>query len=158
MTRRTREFRLTRDGDEIFISFADSDGRTAVKLVWARPISNRGGEVSVVGPEKREIVMIPDLSTLDEESRKVAEEALALRYVAPRITRVIKAAAYFGLRYWEVETDMGPRKFALKNAAKNAIWPGPDHLVLQDTMGCRYVINPYSALDDRSKKEIDRVI
>jgi len=33
-----------------------------------------------------------------------------------------------------------------------------DHLVLEDTLGCRYEIKPFSALDARSRAEVSKVI
>ena len=58
----------------------------------------------------------------------------------------------------EVETNLGERRFALKHASKHAIWLTDDHLVLKDTLGCRYEIKPYSALDVRSRAEVEKVL
>lgn len=153
-----REFKLTREGDKVFLRFADSESATPVRLVWARPISARGAEISFVGPEKEELLMLESLEALDRESRKIAEDEIARRYVFPRITRVLSTSAHFGMRYWDVETSVGPRRFALKNATKNAVWVTPDRLVLTDTLGCRYEVNPYSALDPSSRAEIEKVL
>ena len=158
MTNSVREFKLIREADRVFLQFADAEGRTAVKVVWARPISGRGAEVSFVGPDKQEVLMLEGLDALDAASRKIAEEELARRYVFPRITRVISATASFGVRYWHVETDIGERKFALKNASKNAVWITDEHLVLNDTLGCRYEVRPFSTLDEHSRSEIEKVL
>jgi hypothetical protein len=158
MPRNVKEFRLIREGDQIFLQFADAEGRTAVKPVWARPITARGAEVSFIGPDKQEVLMVSCLDALDSASRRIAEEELSRRYVFPRIMRVMSATASFGVRYWHVETDLGERHFALKNASKNAVWLSDDHLVLNDTLGCRYQVCPYSALDAKSRAEIEKVI
>jgi len=158
MTSPPREFRLTKDGDQVFLQFADSDAKTRVRLVWVRPISARGSEVSFVGPDKQELLMLNGLDALDPASRKVAEEEITRRYVFPRVTKVLSATAHFGVRYWHVETDLGERKFALKNANKNAVWINKDHLVLTDTLGCRYEVKPFSALDPRSRAEIEKML
>jgi hypothetical protein len=158
MANSVREFKLMREADRVFLQFADAEGKTPVKVVWARPISGRGAEVSFVGTDKQEVLMLEGLDALDPVSRKIAEEELAHRYVFPRVTRVISATASFGVRYWHVETDIGERKFALKNASKNAVWITDDHLVLNDTLGCRYEVRPFSALDEHSRSEIEKVL
>jgi hypothetical protein len=158
MSKTVKEFKLIKEGDQVFLQFGDSETKTAVKLVWARPITAKGADISFVGPDKQEVLMISGLDALEAKSRKIAEEEIARRYVFPRITRVISATASFGVRYWHVETDLGERHFALKNASKNAVWLTDEHLVLNDTLGCRYQVTPYSALDEPSRAEIEKVI
>ena len=158
MSGKAKRFRLLRRGARVFIQFADSDVQKPVKLVWARPITGRGGALSLLDDKKKEVAMLENLDCLDGESRRIAEEELGGRYLIPRITRVIRASANFGVRYWHVETDLGVRQFALKNANKNAVWVSDEHLVLQDTLGCRYEVKPFSALDPRSRAEVDKVI
>jgi hypothetical protein len=153
-----KEFRLIRQGDEVFLKFADSDSKTAVKVVRARPISTKSSEVAFVGPDKQELLLVESLDALDPASRAVAEEEIARRYIFPHITGVFAAKAVFGVRYWHVETDLGERHFALKNAAKNAVWLTDDHLVLTDTLGCRYEVPSLAALDPRSRAAIEGVL
>ncbi len=158
MIKTANGLQLLRRGDEVFVRRDGEESRTPVKLVWARPISARGGEICLVDRDKREVGMLQGLHELDEESRRIAEEELARRYLVPRITRVIRTSASFGVRYWHVETDLGERTFALRHASKNAVWIDDDHLVLCDALGCRYEIRPYSALDARSRAEVEKVI
>jgi hypothetical protein len=158
MSETVKTFRLTRVGDELRLCFDGDHKGQAVKPVWARPISERGREISFLDKDKKEVMMIGSLDVLDADSRHVVEEELDRRYLLPRITRVISAQASFGIRYWHVETDLGERRFALKNASKNAVWLSDEHLMLQDVLGCRYEIQPYSALDERSRAEVERVI
>ena len=138
MSEAIKEYRLLGDGDRVLVRFGDGGEAKPVKLVWARPISGRGGEISMVGEDKEEVMMIESLEALDPDSRRIAEEALSARYLLPRITRVLRAEATFGVRYWHVETTLGERRFALKNADRNAVWLSEEHLVLKDTLGSRY--------------------
>ena len=71
---------------------------------------------------------------------------------------ILCATANYGIRYWHVETNLGERRFALKHAGKNAFWLTDDHLMLRDTLGCRYEIRSFSALDPRSQAEVQGVI
>ena len=129
-----------------------------VILVWARPISARGREIVLLDEARREIVMLPGPEALDPESRALAAEALEQAYLAPRILRVLHTETVFGTQYWEVETDRGARRLAIKSDNRNAVWIDPDHLVLRDTLGCRYDIQPYSGLDARSRAAIEKVM
>ena len=153
-----KQIRLRWKEDRVLMSRGNSAEGTPVKLVWARPITGRGGTISVLDGKKNELALLENQDALDPDSRKVAEEELTKRYLVPRITRVIKTMANFGIRYWHVETDRGERRLALKNASKNAFWVSEDHLMLRDTMGCLYEIGSFSALDARSRSEVEKVI
>jgi len=159
MIQTKNDFQLLRREDQVVLRRGDPEHDVPVKLVWVRPITGRGGSVSLLDPgKKKEVALLDSLEALDPASRAIAEEELSRRYLVPRITRVIRATANFGVRYWHVETDRGERRFALKHASKNAMWITDEHLVLRDTLGCRYEIQPFSALDGRSRAEVERVI
>ena len=76
----------------------------------------------------------------------------------PTVARVVSVTVNLNIRYWRVETDLGERLLALKQTSKNAVWLSDDHLVLRDTMGCLYEVNPLSALDPRSKAEVEGIL
>jgi hypothetical protein len=121
-------------------------------------VSGRGRQVCFLDEQKREVLMIDSLDGLDPESRRVAEAELERRYLIPKITRVVRTAAHFGSRYWEVETDRGPRRFAMKDPAKNAVWISDDHLILRDTLGNRYEIPSFATLDQWSRSQVAKVL
>ena len=158
MSEENNDFRLARKLDRVYIQFDDGTEEKPVKLVWARPVSGIGQEVSVVGMDKKEVVMIEDLADLDPESRKVAEAELEQRYLMPRITRVVSTSAQFGSRYWDVETNRGRQKFLMKDPSKSVIWVTDDRLVLRDVVGNQYEIESYAKLDPKSRIEVERVI
>lgn len=151
-------WRLSRQGDQLFLESREAPGQTAVTAVWLRPVTGRGAEVAFVDAARKEVLTLSGLSELDSDSRALAEEELKRNYLVSRITRVQCARSFFGTQYWDVETDLGPRRVAIKSDNCNAVWVGPDHLVLRDTLGCRHEINPYSALDPHSRAEIDKVM
>jgi len=158
MNKPGREFCLVRKHDQIFLKYTDAEDEVPVRLAWARPISGRGREISLLDEKKKEILMIESLAELDPDSRAIAETELEKRYLVPQITRVISTAPHFGSRYFHVETNLGPRRFVLKDPNKNATWVTEDHLVIRDTLGNRYEINPFSTLDARSQAEVDKVL
>jgi hypothetical protein len=150
--------RLWKKGDQIFYESGNGDEPKPVKLVRARPVSFRDGYVSIQDQSNKEIMFLESLEGIDPESRRVIEEELIQRYILSRIIRVIDAQAHFGMRYFHVETDRGERRFALKDASKNAVFVTDDYLILRDTLGCRYEIPSMEALDLRSRLEILKIL
>ena len=147
---------LTRKGDQVM---AKRDGEwMPVTLVWARPVSGRGEEVCILDKERKELAMLPNIDALDEDSRGIATEELAKRYLMPKIKRVPLTTAHFGSRYWEVETNCGLRRFMIKDPNSSVIWVTADHMIIKDTMGNRYEIESLSGLDDWSRSQVDRVL
>ncbi|MDD5677848.1 MAG: DUF1854 domain-containing protein [Kiritimatiellae bacterium] len=138
--------------------FAHCEGRedAAVTPVWVRPVSGKGREVSFLA-EKEEFAMLKSLDELDPESRRIAEEELSQSYFMPEIRRIIKTEARFGNRYWEVETDKGPRAFAMKNPYINIKWIGNDEVLIRDVIGNMFHISSYAKLDEASKLEFEKV-
>jgi hypothetical protein len=139
----------------VLLRFEDTGEEVPVKIVWARPVSGRGREVSVVGDDKKELAMVGALAKLDASSRRIATEELDRRYLIPRITRVLRIRATFGNRYWHVQTDRGVRRFLMKDPVKDAVWVTRDRLMIRDTLGNRFEIESLSGLDARSRCEID---
>lgn len=158
MEKPPREFALIKKDDRVLIRFADGGDELPVRLVWVRPIYGRGRDLALLDAKKHEILTIPGPECLDAASRRIAEDELGKRYFIPRITRVMRTGAYFGNRYWHVHTDVGERRFIMKDPARNAIWVTHDHLVVRDSLGNRYEVKPFSGLDAASRLEVMKII
>ena len=152
-------FRLSRSGDQVLYHAADDGDGVPVRLVWIRPLTARGGDVAVLhAKEKKEIAMLRDFGPLDADSRRILDEELQRRYFLPKITRVVKATAIFGNRYWHVETDRGTRKFLMKSPETNATWLTDDRCLLRDTLGNCYEIESFETLDRVSRAHAEKVL
>jgi hypothetical protein len=149
--------RLRRENGRLLLERAGGPD-LPVTLAWARPITARGREFVLLDEAKREVLMLEGPESLDAASAALAQEELAGAYVIPRILRVLRTETVFGTQYWDVETDRGPRRFAVKSDNRNAAWVDADHLVLRDTLGCRYDIRPFSALDAASHAAVEKVM
>ena len=155
----THRIQLSRDHDQVRVTLEDGEEARAVKIVWARPVSGRGREVSILDAENsEELVMLEGLDSLDAASRLVAEEALDLRYLVPCITAINRADVSYGNRYFDVETDRGPRQFLIKDPNANVIHVTDDRLMIRDVIGNRYEIVSVAALDPPSRHALDQVI
>ena len=153
-----KPFKLFRKLDKVFIRFLEGGEEKPVRILWARPVSAMGQEVSIMDEKKKELALLKDLSALDPGSRLIAEEELQKRYLTARIQRVLEATAQFGTRSWKVETDRGLRHFVVKNVNKDVTWITEDHILIRDTLGYRYEIASLAALDEGSQAEVDKVL
>ncbi|MDR0361739.1 MAG: DUF1854 domain-containing protein [Planctomycetota bacterium] len=149
--------RLWREDGKLLYDCGDGNAASA-RLLWARPLSGRGGPVSVMAAgKKREIRYLESPDLLDPESRRIALEELSRGVVMPRITRIHSVTSRFGNFYWNVETDFGPKTFLLTSPENNTVRPDPDTIVLKDASGNAFEITPVSGLDRASLREFDRV-
>lgn len=151
--------RLWREDGRLMYQDGAGGAPEAVRVLWARPLSGRGGPVSIMlAAKKKELALLPSPDALPEESRALALEELAASLVLPRITAIRRIQPRFGNYYWDVDTDMGPRKFLITSPENNSLRPAPDILVIRDVAGNCYEIAPVSALDAASRRELDRVL
>jgi hypothetical protein len=150
----SEKIRLYRKQDLVYAHCEGKDDM-AVSIIRIRPLSNRDGEISLLG-EKEEFAQVDSLEFLDPESKKIAEEELEKHYIAPEIKRVIKTGAHFGTRYLEVETDRGVRSFTMKNPYINIRWIG-DEVIVRDVIGNTFRIPSWTALDEKSRAEIEKI-
>jgi hypothetical protein len=131
------------------------DGGVSVPVTvrYLRPLTART-EIVFLDDDLAEVVTARGVDAVVEAERPLVEEALRERYHLAVIERVEKISVQFGTRYWHVETDRGPRWFALREPGKNVTWLSPNQLVLRDTAGNRFEIRDLSALDARSQRKV----
>jgi hypothetical protein len=150
---------LWRENGKVFYRDVSGGEAVAVRVVWARPLSDRGGAASILqAGKKREIAYLASLDELDPASRRIAEEELSASMVMPAITKISSVRQRFGNYYWEVETDKGPKSFLLTSPETNSFWPKPDTVVIRDVSGNCYEIPSVEGLDKDSRTEMERVL
>ena len=146
---------LTRRDGRLWLQRGEGGEAVAVTARYLRPLSSRT-EIVFLDEKMREVVTVHGLDALDGEARTLVEEALRERYLMATILRVRSIDVRFGTRYWDVETDRGPRWFALREPGKNVTWLDEGHLVMRDTVGNRFEIPDVGALDRASQRWIAR--
>ena len=150
---------LERRGDSIFAEGPPLEEPTRVILVYARPITARSREISILDAKsKEEIAWLADLKDLDKKSRRIAKEALYDRYRISIVQSVEHSFVNHGHRYLKVQTDRGFHYFNLKEPGKNVTHLSDDHLVIRDSMGNRYEIPSLAALDPESRARLELVL
>jgi hypothetical protein len=122
-----------------------------VTVRYLRPLTART-EIVLLDHDGHEVLTAAGVDAFPPEERLLVTEALRSRYLLPVIRKVQRIDVRFGIRYWWVETDRGPRWFALREPGKNVSWITATHLVLRDTVGNRFEIPDLLALDPRSRR------
>jgi hypothetical protein len=154
-----RPLTLERRADAVYASGGSLAEPVAVLLVYARPISARDRQISILdAKKKREIAWLESIDDFDPASRPVAEEALYDRYRISLVESVAHSFVNHGHRYLKVQTNRGFRYFNLKEPGKNVTHITADHLVIRDSMGNRYEIKSLQALDSESRQRLELVL
>jgi hypothetical protein len=148
---------LSRAQDRVMAALDGADP-IPVRIVWARPITGRGGDIGVMNDKKVCVAMLPGLDAFPADSRTIAQEELDRRYLIARITTVHQTRVEFGNRYWDVDSDRGRRRFLLREPSKNVTRVAPDQVMIRDTLGNRYVIEALGKLDAHSREEAERAL
>jgi len=151
--------KLERREDAVYASGGGLKKPRAVLLVYARPISARDRQISVLDAKKKEeIAWLESIDDLDSDSRAIAEEALHDRYRISIVESVEHSFVNHGHRYLKVQTNRGFSYFNLKEPGKNVTHVTDDHLVIRDSMGNRYEIKSVKALDPESRQRLEMVL
>jgi len=154
-----RKFKLRRAGDRILYYAGETKQGIPVRVSWARPLTDRGGEIAILhATKKQEITTLGSSKHLDSKSQEIVAEELERRYFLPRITKVNRTAATFGNRYWDVQTDCGAREFLIKSPETDVTWITDDRCILRDALGNCYEIESLEALDRTSRTNAEKVL
>ncbi len=149
---------LTRRHGRTYVRVDGEQKETPVRVAWARPLTGWGRELVLVDEKKREVAMLEGLEELDVGSREVVARDLCERYLVTTVHRVMGTKTHFGIRYWDVETDRGRRRFAVKDPTRSVLYLTDDRMLVRDTLGNSYTIESFAALDKRSRQLVENVL
>jgi len=126
------------------------------------PLSNPNRYISLFYfneyDKKEEIGIIENLSEFSEEAQKLILETLNKNYFSHEILEINSIKRLFGLLYFEVETDKGPRSFYLRPERRRATEFGIDGKILHDVFDDRYIIQSVEALPRREREIFKRYV
>lgn len=156
------QVRFERRGDTLVLVKADGARYPRIVLRSCFPVSDGSVYLSVrdaTTEEQPEIGIIEDWSQLREEDRQAVAAELGLYYFVPRIQKVRNVKEELGFIYWSVDTDKGPKEFAMYNSVTHyAREIGPGHWLLIDLNQARYEIPDIEALDRRSRTLVQQIL
>ena len=126
------------------------DDLVAVKLRQCFPWSEPMRHISLRDNDDKEIALVDDPSSLDAESRKAFELALAEAGFVLEVTRVLEIDEEIEIRQWTVETKQGNRLFQTHLDDWPRVLPGGG-LLIRDVAGDLYRLADPARLDKKSR-------
>lgn len=137
--------------------FTAPDGGTHVDVEPARafPIAAPREGIALLDSNGGELMWIPKLDDLPEDIRLLLDEELESREFMPEIRRVRGVSGYATPCTWQVETDRGVAGFVLKTEEDIRRLSAPSLLIV-DSRGIQFLIRDPRALDDASRRILER--
>lgn len=128
------------------------EGRAVlVRLRQCFPWSEPNRHLSLRDEDDEEIALVEDPASLEPESRRALEEAVAEAGFVLEVVRVLSIEEEVEIRQWKVETKYGPRSFQthLDDWPRTLPMGG---LLIRDVAGDLYLLAAPEKLDRRSKE------
>lgn len=114
--------------------------------------------ISVLDEESREVGIIKNIASFDEQTRALLEKELKKRYYTVTITAILSVKERFGFSYWQVETNEGVVKLTLRDTMRSISSVNGSRVFFTDVDGNRYEIPDLSVLDAKSRKSLELYI
>lgn len=148
-------WRLARrpDGGLDFIA-ADGAREPDVDIRRAFPLSAPEAGLAVVSEKGGELAWVESLATAEPALRRFLDAELARREFVPVIEK-IESISEARPAEWSVITDRGPHRFSV--AHPDDVARRPEGTFVTDTDGIRYRLVSAAALDDRSRRILERL-
>jgi len=141
------------------LELTDADGEThdGVVPVRAFPITAADDGLALVDPYGHELAWIDRLDSLPDDLRQLLEDELAGREFMPVIERIVGVGSFATPSTWEVDTDRGRTSFVLKGEEDIRRLTAPA-LLIADSHGIQFLIRDRNALDQHSRRILDRFL
>lgn len=129
-----------------------------IRVKHAFPFTNPNSYIIILNEEGKQIGMVEDINSLDEESRKNILEDLDAVFFIPQIQRIIGVKERFGSSRWIVETDRGIKEFATRSLSESVQELENGHIIIVDADGLQYEIRDINSLPPKSRAILGRII
>ena len=154
----TGNFQLHRDSfGQLVLTGPDGITHAGVEPARAFPITAPREGISMLGGDGHELAWIPRLDEVPAETRRLIDEELEVRGFMPEIRRITGISGYATPCTWQVETDKGHTRFILKAEEDIRRLTAPALLIV-DSRGIQFLIRDRRALDDASRRILDRFL
>lgn len=147
-TRTKGGFVSLKTGDETY-------GR--VNVVRMFPFTDPDHFISIrtTGEHSKEIGFIEDLNELNAATREMLDEQLEIRYFTPIITKIISVKDEYGYAYFDVITDRGECKFAIRMGGNDVVHLNETRILITDLDENRFEIPDITKLTPHERKKLD---
>lgn len=126
-------------------------GSVAVRLRQCFPWSEPRMHLSLRDEDDNEVALLDDPASLDAESRRALEDALAEAGFVLEVTRVLEIDEEVEIRHWTVETKQGRRTFQTHLDDWPRLLPSGGRLI-RDVGGDLYHLADPKLMDKRSRE------
>lgn len=148
--------------ETIHVMLEDGSLYRGVFAVAAFPVSNPNKYISLFTYDEKdreyEIGMIEDIDKLPEKERELIIQALRRQYFYFEVLAINSIRFAFGLLFFDVETDKGPRQFSMRWETRFAFDYGKNGKIMIDIFEDRYVIKDVSKLNKIEQELFSRYI
>ncbi|HCZ13670.1 MAG TPA: DUF1854 domain-containing protein [Candidatus Accumulibacter sp.] len=152
------DYRLQRNAfGRLELTAADGQTHLGVVPVRAFPITAADDGIGLVDPHGHELAWIERLSDLPDEMRSLVEDELARREFMPEISRIVSVSSFATPSTWQIETDRGASTLVLKGE-EDIRRLHPPALLIADSHGIHFLIRDRYALDQHSRRILDRFL
>ncbi len=154
----TPNYQLRRDTfGRLLLTDADGETHEGIVPVRAFPIASPDQGIALVDPHGHELAWIDRLGDLPDEWRTLVEDELAMREFMPVIGRIVSVSSFATPSTWQVKTNHGDTRLVLKGE-EDIRRLAPPALLIADSNGIYYLIRDRQALDQNSRKILDRFL
>ncbi len=128
-----------------------------VAVVRMFPFLHKDELISIRTTDERskEIGIIEKFSDVDEETVKLLQDQLTLRYFTPIITRIHQIKDEYGYAYWTVDTDHGPCRFTIQMGGNGIVHLSDTRILIIDIDENRFEIPDIDRLTMKERKKLD---
>ena len=117
------------------------------------PITDLNRYITLLDEKEKEIALIKEMSSLNEESAKAVNGCFEDFYMIPKILSVVDISDKFGVLKWTVVTDRGEISFSIRNRHSDIKVLGKKRLFIRDSNDNRYLGN-ISEFDSHTMRKI----
>ncbi|QGG55293.1 DUF1854 domain-containing protein [Paenibacillus sp. FSL W8-1187] len=129
-----------------------------VKLVRCFPYSLPDRLISVrTADTGKELLLLPSLDQLEEESRIAAVMELEREYTIPRIERIVSIRKKGPEWIWSVETDYGPSMLHMSILHEGIHSLADGRWIVTDDDGRRFELSNLDRMDQRSRDQWEKI-
>jgi Domain of unknown function (DUF1854) len=126
--------------------------------VRAFPILSPDDGISIVSVDGQEVAWIDRLTDLVEPAQTLVREELTTREFMPVLERIVSVTSFSTPCTWAVVTDRGETEFVLRGDEDIRRIGKDGTLLIADNHGIQYLVRDQFALDNHSKKILDRFL
>lgn len=131
---------------------------TEHKRVWLHrslPFDMPWQYISVQDEDGEELGLIKSIEDLSDDQQALIKKELERKYYTPKVERILSVKETRGTSFWKCLTDAGEISFTVQDTFRSISRIGGDRAFVTDACGGRYEIRSISALDKKSRRQLE---